>query len=144
MLRASGINWDLRKVHGLQNKYNSFDFKIPLGKKGDCYDRFLIRVEEIKQSIQIMKTTLNLLPSGPFLGNNSKIIAPSRFQMKLSMESMIHHFKLFTEGFSVFESISYQSFEAPKGEFAYFLFLTVIQSLTEYILEHLDFSICRR
>lgn len=121
MLRASGINWDLRKINGVNNVYNQFDFQIPLGKKGDCYDRFLIRVEEMKQSTKIIKEALDHLPAGPFLGNNSKIIAPSRYQMRQSMESMIHHFKLFTEGFSVFKSQSYQSFEAPKGEFGLFL-----------------------
>ena len=120
MLRASGVNWDLRKISGVNNVYTEFDFQIPLGKNGDCYDRFLIRVEEMKQSTKIIQNALNLLPSGSFLGDNSKIIAPSRFQMRQSMESMIHHFKLFTEGFSVFKSQCYQAFEAPKGEFDYF------------------------
>lgn len=120
MLRASGINWDLRKVGGVNNTYNNFNFKVPLGKKGDCYDRFLIRVEEMKQSTKIIKHALDFLPSGPFIGHNSKIIAPSRFQMKLSMESLINHFKLFTEGFPVFKTQTYECFEAPKGEFVYF------------------------
>ena len=120
MLRASGINWDLRKSSGFNNLYKTFDFKVPLGTKGDCFDRFLIRVEEMRQSTIIIKQALDRLPSGPFLGSNSKVIAPSRFQMRQSMESMTHHFKLFTEGFSVFKSQSYQALEAPKGEFVYF------------------------
>ena len=119
MLRASGINWDLRKLHGTNNLYNKFDFKVPTGKKGDCYDRFLIRVEEMKQSTIIIKAALEYLPSGAFLANNTKIIAPSRNEMRKSMESIINHFKLFTEGFSVPKSSSYQALEAPKGEFVY-------------------------
>ena len=121
MLRASGINWDLRKTSGFNSLYKLFDFEIPLGKKGDCFDRFLIRVEEMKQSVSIIKQALNKIPCGDFLGNNSKVISPSRFQMRQSMESMTHHFKLFTEGFSVFKSLSYQGLEAPKGEFGLFL-----------------------
>ena len=120
MLRASGINWDLRKLGIFDSIYNKFDFKIPLGKKGDCYDRFLIRVEEIRESLKILERALNLLPQGPVLSDNLKMVAPTRFQMKKSMEGLIHHFKLFTEGFSILEGKTYFGLEAPKGEFEYF------------------------
>jgi NADH dehydrogenase I D subunit len=133
MLRASGINWDLRKTSGFNNLYKNFDFEIPIGKKGDCFDRFLIRVEEMKQSVNIIKQALDQIPSGPFLGDDSKVIAPSRYQMKQSMESLIHHFKLFTEGFTVFKSQSYQGLEAPKGEFVYFYFRMAEKNLIDLI-----------
>lgn len=133
MLRASGVNWDLRKIQLTNNFYKNFDFKVPLGKKGDCYDRFLIRVEEMKQSSKIIQIALNQLPEGDFLGENSKIIAPSRYQMRQSMESLTHHFKLFTEGFTLFKSQTYQSLEAPKGEFAFFWSRTVARALIDLI-----------
>jgi len=117
MLRASGVNWDLRKTSGFNSLYNNLNFEIPVGKKGDSFDRFLIRMEEMKQSVNIIKQVLDNLPSGAFLGDNSKIIAPSRYQMKQSMESLTHHFKLFTEGFSTLPGSLYKGLEAPKGEF---------------------------
>ena len=120
MLRGSGINWDLRKISSTNNIYNTFDFKVPLGSKNDSYDRFLLRIEEMKQSVIMIENALNSLPEGPFLSSNSKVIAPSRYQMRFSMESLIHHFKLFTEGFPIPPSNVYMSFEAPKGEFAFF------------------------
>ena len=120
MLRASGINWDMRKLSMFNQFYQNFEFSIPLGKKGDCYERFLIRIEEMRESIKIIKQSLNILPSGPVLGDNLKMIPPSRFQMRKSMESLIHHFKLFTEGFAILEGKSYFALEAPKGEFVYF------------------------
>ena len=121
MLRGSGINWDLRKSSGFNNLYKNFDFEVPVGKKGDCYDRFLIRVEEMKQSAKIIKQALDNLPTGSFLGHNSKVIAPSRFQMRQSMESMIHHFKLYTEGYKVPKGETYTAVEAPKGEFGVYI-----------------------
>ena len=121
MLRASGFNWDLRKLGVFDSIYKDFNFKIPVGKKGDCYDRFLIRIEEMRESLKILEQALNKLPEGSILSDNLKMVAPTRFQMKKSMEGLIHHFKLFTEGFSVLESSCYFGLEAPKGEFVSFL-----------------------
>jgi len=121
MLRASGINWDLRKSSMFTNSYQNVEFNVPLGKKGDCYERFLIRVEEMRESLKILKQAINILPKGPVLGNNLKMIPPSRFQMRKSMEGLIHHFKLFTEGFAILKNKAYFGLEAPKGEFGIFL-----------------------
>jgi NADH dehydrogenase (ubiquinone) Fe-S protein 2 len=121
MLRASGINWDLRKLNMFNNYYKNFEFSVPLGTKGDCYERFLIRLEEMRESLNILKQAINCLPTGPILGENLKMIPPSRYQMKNSMEGVIHHFKLFTEGFAILENKAYFSLEAPKGEFGLFL-----------------------
>lgn len=98
MLRGAGINWDLRKLGMFNNAYNSYTFQVPLGSKSDCYERFLIRVEEMRESLNIIKQCIDTLPEGPFLGDNLKMIAPSRYQMKNSMESLINHFKLYSEG----------------------------------------------
>jgi NADH dehydrogenase (ubiquinone) Fe-S protein 2 len=117
MLRASGINWDLRKLNMFNNYYQNFEFSVPLGKKGDCYERFLIRVEEMRESLKILKQAINILPNGPILGNNLKMIPPSRYHMRKSMEGLIHHFKLFTEGFAILKNKAYFGLEAPKGEF---------------------------
>lgn len=122
MLRGSGYNWDLRKNYPFTNIYKNINFKIPIGIKGDCYDRFLIRIEEIKQSIKIITYCLNIIPTEPltkFIDN--KINFPSRKDMKKSMESLIHHFKLFTEGFIISNAQIYCALEAPKGEFGIFL-----------------------
>lgn len=121
MLRGSGYSWDLRKLNTFDNSYSNFKFRIPKGTKGDCYDRFIIRIEEMRESLSILEQALNILPRGPVLSSNLKMIAPSRYQMKKSMESLIHHFKLFTEGFSILSSSTYYSIEAPKGEFGLFL-----------------------
>jgi len=122
MLRGSGYNWDLRKNNPFNNIYAELDFKIPTGNIGDCYDRFLIRVEEIKQSIKIINYCLNNFPSEKlhYLIDN-KTIFPSRHMIKESMESLIHHFKLFTEGFNIPDSETYLAIEAPKGEFGVYL-----------------------
>lgn len=121
MLRGSGFNWDLRKLNMFDNFYTNFDFKVPVGINGDCFDRFLIRVEEMRQSLVILEQALNKLPSGPILSSNLKLIAPSRSNLKNTMEGLIHHFKLYTEGFSILEGKIYFSIEAPKGEFGVFL-----------------------
>ena len=121
MLRASGINWDLRKLNMFNNYYKNFEFSVPLGTKGDCYERFLIRLEEMRESLNILKQAINCLPTGPILGENLKMIPPSRYQMKNSMEGVIHHFKLFTEGYRVTEDEIYTAVEAPKGEFGVYL-----------------------
>lgn len=119
MLRASGFNWDLRKSSVFNNYYKDISFDVPLGKNGDCYDRFLIRVEEMKQSTLIIFQMLNILPTGPFLSDNCSYIAPSRYKMKKYMESLIHHFKFFTEGFAIQSNCVYTAVEAPKGEFVF-------------------------
>jgi len=125
MLRGSGINWDLR-INNTYEVYNLLDFKIPVGSYGDCYDRYLVRVSEMRESLIIMKQCLNFLTS-PIVSNldikagNYKYVSPKRAEMKGFMESLIHHFKFFTEGFVVPEGVSYKSIESPKGEFGVFL-----------------------
>lgn len=118
MLRGSGISWDLRKVLGYEC-YNVFKFKIPVGFDGDCYDRFLIRVEEMRQSLNIILQCLELLPGGGF--NLPFFVNPERFSLKSSMESLIKHFKFFSSGFAIRSGSVYSSVEAPKGEFGVFL-----------------------
>jgi len=120
MLRASGIAWDLRKTQPY-DVYDKLDFDIPVGTQGDCYDRYLIRIEEMRQSIKIIAQCLNKMPTGMIKSDDRKITPPSRFQMKQSMESLIHHFKIYTEGFAVPSSEFYQAVEAPKGEFGVYL-----------------------
>lgn len=117
MLRASGLRWDMRKLNMFNSFYQKFNFKIPFGKKGDCYDRFLIRLQEMRESLIILEQALDYLPIGATLSSNLKMVAPSRFQMRQSMEALIHHFKLFTEGFSILSGKFYFGIEAPKGEF---------------------------
>lgn len=116
MLRGSGIPWDLR-VNQTYECYDQLDFEIPVGTKGDCYDRFIIRVEEMRQSLKIIMQCLNQMPEGIYKIDDKKISPPSRVDMKDSMESLIHHFKLFSEGFIVPKGETYTAVEAPKGEF---------------------------
>jgi NADH dehydrogenase (ubiquinone) Fe-S protein 2 len=120
MLRGSGVAWDLRKTHPYEI-YSEIDFDIPVGRNGDCYDRYLIRIEEMRQSIKIIYQVLNKFPQGPVKIVDNKIVSPSRIEMKHSMESLIHHFKLYTEGFFVPSGETYTSVEAPKGEFGIYL-----------------------
>ncbi len=122
MLRGSGIAWDLRKSQPYEI-YADLDFDIPLGKNGDCYDRYLVRMEEMRQSVKIMVQCLDLLDKnpGPVLLENSKFAPPRRGEMKRSMEALIHHFKLYTEGFHVPAGEVYACVEAPKGEFGVFV-----------------------
>lgn len=120
MLRGSGINWDLRKA-APYDVYQQLDFDVPVGTRGDCYDRYCIRVEEMRQSLRIIAQCLNAMPTGMVKVDDRKITPPSRSQMKQSMESLIHHFKLYTEGVSVPEGSTYTAVEAPKGEFGVFL-----------------------
>jgi NADH dehydrogenase (ubiquinone) Fe-S protein 2 len=120
MLRGSGISWDLRKTQPY-DVYDSMDFDIPVGTNGDCFDRYLIRIEEMRQSLRIISQCINTIPEGPVKSSDAKIVAPSRSQVKNSMESLIHHFKLHTEGFSVPAGETYVATEAPKGEFGVFL-----------------------
>jgi NADH-quinone oxidoreductase subunit D len=120
MLRSTGIEWDLRKSQPYEI-YNELDFEIPVGKNGDCYDRYLIRVEEMRQSVKIIKQCVEKMPEGEIMTQNHKITPPKREDMKHSMESLIHHFKLFTEGYHVPKGEVYAYVEAPKGEFGVFL-----------------------
>jgi NADH-quinone oxidoreductase subunit D len=115
-LRASGLPWDLRKSQPYDS-YEEMDFDIPIGKNGDCYDRYLVRVEEMRQSLRIINQCINSLPEGPVKVNDNKINPPKRSDMKTSMEALIHHFKLYTEGYHVPAGEVYVAVEAPKGEF---------------------------
>jgi len=119
MLRGSGIYWDLRNLG--YEVYNLVNFDIPVGFYGDCYDRYLLRVEEMRQSLYIIAQCLDKLPIGYIKVDDHKLIAPSRANMKFSMEALIHHFKLYTEGFLVKTGEVYVAVEAPKGEFGVFL-----------------------
>jgi len=120
MLRGSGIAWDLRKSQPYDS-YEEMDFDIPVGKTGDCYARYLVRMEEMFQSIRIMKQCIENMPKGAFKSDDYKVSPPPRAEMKASMEAMIHHFKLFTEGYHVPEGETYTAVEAPKGEFGVYL-----------------------
>jgi NADH-quinone oxidoreductase subunit D len=120
MIRGSGIAWDIRKSQPY-DAYAQVDFDIPGGTRGDCYDRFMVRVEEVRQSARIMKQCLERMPAGPVLTEDRKVAPPKRAEMKGSMESLIHHFKLYTEGFHVPAGEVYVATESPKGEFGVYL-----------------------
>jgi NADH-quinone oxidoreductase subunit D len=122
MLRGSGVEWDLRKKQPYA-AYNKLDFDIPVGVNGDCYDRYLVRVEEMRQSNRVIKQCIEWLREnpGPVMTEDKKIAPPQRMGMKDDMESLIHHFKLFTEGYCVPEGEAYAAVEAPKGEFGVYL-----------------------
>ncbi len=124
MVRGSGAAWDLRKSQPYEC-YSEFDFDIPIGKNGDCYDRYLIRMQEMRESVKIMKQACEKLRSaegqGPINSPDKKVVPPKRGEMKRSMEALIHHFKLYTEGFHVPAGETYACVEAPKGEFGVYL-----------------------
>jgi NADH-quinone oxidoreductase subunit D len=121
MLRASNCAWDLRKSQPY-DVYDQMEFFVPIGKNGDCYDRYLVRMAEMRQSLEIIKQCLDQMPkSGHVSSQNPKITPPSREEMKHSMEALIHHFKLYTEGYHVPAGETYTAVEAPKGEFGVFL-----------------------
>ena len=120
MVRGSGIPWDLRRNQSYE-VYDELDFKIPLGKNGDCYDRYLCRVDEMYESVKIIQQCLQMMPKGPVMSLDNKVTPPRRAEMKQSMEALIHHFKLYTEGFRVPEGEVYTCVEAPKGEFGVYL-----------------------
>ncbi|MHB8253403.1 MAG: NADH-quinone oxidoreductase subunit D [Acidiferrobacter sp.] len=122
MLRGSGIEWDLRKKQPYE-VYDQLDFDIPVGVHGDCYDRYLVRIEEMRQSNRIVLQCIDWLRKnpGPVIVQDHKIVPPSRTEMKLGMESLIHHFKLFTEGYAVPEGEAYAAIEHPKGEFGIYV-----------------------
>lgn len=121
MLRGSGIGWDLRKSQSY-DVYDKMEFDIPIGKHGDCYDRYLVRMEEMYQSIRIINQAIEQMPKGPIKSEDLKISPPKRKDMKSSMEAMIHHFKLYTEGYNVPKGEVYAAVEAPKGEFGVYLY----------------------
>lgn len=120
MLRGSGVPWDLRKSQPYEI-YDELDFDIAIGKNGDCYDRYLVRIEEMKQSLKIMKQCLALIEPGPIMTEDPRIGPPRRGEMKTSMEALINHFKLYTEGPKVPAGEAYAAVEAPKGEFGVYL-----------------------
>ena len=120
MLRGSGVSWDLRKNQPYE-VYEKLNFQIPVGKNGDCFDRYLLRMEEMRQSIIIIKQVIDNIPSGPVIVGNPRVAPPKRNDMKSSMEGLISHFKLYTEGVRVPEGEVYAAVEAPKGEFGVYL-----------------------
>lgn len=120
MLRASNCPWDLRKSQPY-DVYDKMRFEVPIGKNGDCYDRYLIRMLEMRESIKMIKQCLHEMPEGPVMTENPKVAPPARTAMKEDMEAMIHHFKLYTEGYHVPAGEVYSAVEAPKGEFGVYL-----------------------
>ena len=120
MLRGSGVKWDLRKSQPYEI-YENLDFDIPVGSNGDCYDRYLIRIFEMKESLKLIEQCLNNIPSGIIKSNDNKVTPPFRKNIKESMESLIHHFKIYTQGFVVPFNETYVASEAPKGEFGVYL-----------------------
>ena len=120
MVRGSGMAWDLRRSQPYE-VYSELDFDIPVGKNGDCYDRYLVRMDEMRQSLRIIKQAIQMMPEGPVHTEDGKVFPPSRSEMKRSMEALIHHFKLYTEGYHVPAGEVYAAVEAPKGEFGVYL-----------------------
>jgi len=120
MLRGSGVAWDLRKSQPYDG-YEKYGFDIPVGKNGDCFDRYLCRIEEMRQSALIVRQVIETLPGGPVASDDRKVVPPARGEMKRSMEALIHHFKLYTEGYHVPAGEAYAAVEAPKGEFGVYL-----------------------
>ena len=119
-IRGSGLPWDLRKSQPYE-VYDRMEFDVPVGKNGDCYDRFMVRIEEMKQSLRIIKQCLREMPEGPIASLDRKVVPPKRGEMKRSMEALIHHFKLYTEGFHVPAGEVYVATESPKGEFGIYM-----------------------
>jgi NADH-quinone oxidoreductase subunit D len=120
MLRGSNVAWDLRKAQPY-DAYAEMDFDIPVGKNGDCFDRYLVRIEEMRQSLSIIRQAIAKMPEGPVAVDDRKVTPPPRAEMKQSMEALIHHFKLYTEGYHVPAGETYTAVEAPKGEFGVYL-----------------------
>jgi len=120
VLRASGVPWDLRRSQPY-DVYDRMAFDVPVGTKGDCYDRLMVRVEEVRQSARIMKQCLDEMPDGPVASLDRKVVPPRRAEMKSSMEALIHHFKLYSEGFHLPAGEVYVATESPKGEFGVYL-----------------------
>ena len=119
-LRASGVNQDLRKTQPYSG-YEQYDFEVPVLDGGDTYDRYLVRMEEMRQSVRIVQQALDKLPYGPVRSNNRKYVPPPRSELGTSMEAVIHHFKLWTEGFSVPQGGTYVAVESPRGELGVYM-----------------------
>jgi len=119
-LRASGVPWDLRRAQPY-DKYSEVDFQVPVGRNGDCYDRYLVRLAEMRESVKIIKQCLAKMQPGPIKVQDRKFAPPHRSEMKRSMEALIHHFKLYTEGYHVPPGATYTATESPKGEFGVYL-----------------------
>jgi NADH-quinone oxidoreductase subunit D len=120
MLRSTGVKWDLRRSQPYEC-YNELDFQIPIGKNGDNYDRYVMRMEEMREATKIMRQCIEKMPAGPVISTDNKVVPPRRGEMKASMEALIHHFKLYTEGYHVPAGDAYAAVEAPKGEFGVYL-----------------------
>ena len=120
ILRASGFAWDLRKSQPYEI-YDQLEFDIPVGKTGDCFARYMVRMEEARQSVKLIRQCLDKMPGGPVRAEGAKVTPPKRAEMKSSMEALIHHFKLYTEGFHVPAGETYTAVETPKGEFALYM-----------------------
>jgi NADH-quinone oxidoreductase subunit D len=120
MARSAGLAWDLRRSQPYED-YSEMDFAVPVGKNGDCYDRYVMRMDEMRESVKIMRQCIANMPDGPVSSQDGKIVPPKRAEMKQSMEALIHHFKLYTEGYHVPEGEVYAAVEAPKGEFGVYL-----------------------
>ena len=120
MLRGSGVAWDLRRAQPY-DAYDKMEFDVPIGRNGDSYDRYLVRIEEMRQSVRIIRQALAQMPAGPVKVDDRKVAPPPRAEMKHSMEALIHHFKLYTEGYHVPPGETYTAVEAPKGEFGVYL-----------------------
>ena len=114
------MTWDLRKSQPYEI-YNKLDFDIPIGINSDCFDRYVLRVEEMRQSLKLIVQCINNIPNGIVRADDNKVVPPSRLEMKHTMEGLIHHFKLYTEGFSIKPTVCYSAVEAPKGEFGVFI-----------------------
>jgi NADH-quinone oxidoreductase subunit D len=120
MLRSTGTAWDLRRSQPYEC-YNELEFRVPVGKNGDNYDRYIMRMEEMREATKIMRQCIDKMPGGPVISNDNKVVPPRRGEMKTSMEALIHHFKLYTEGYRVPAGDAYAAVEAPKGEFGVYL-----------------------
>jgi NADH-quinone oxidoreductase subunit D len=120
MARSAGLAWDLRRSQPYE-AYSEMDFAVPIGKNGDCYDRYVMRMDEMRESVKIIRQCIANMPDGPVSSQDGKIVPPKRAEMKQSMEALIHHFKLYTEGYHVPEGEVYAAVEAPKGEFGVYL-----------------------
>jgi len=120
VLRSTGVNYDVRKANPYSG-YEKFDFEVPVGKNGDCYDRYLVRLEEMRQSLRIVKQALNGMPEGPYRAHVPGVVLPPKKKVLTEMEAMIFHFKIITEGFKVPAGSYYQAIESPKGELGYYM-----------------------
>src|SRR5215207_9778171 len=129
MLRASGVNWDLRKARPYMG-YEQYNFNVPVATEGDTYARYIVRVQEFRESLKIIEQALNKLPMGPVRSDNRKFVPPPRSELGVSMEALIHHFKLWTEGFSAPKASVYQAVESPRGELGVYLEAMADPSLT--------------